>query len=261
MKDLAQQLLVLYAVREAHPGHAFSPDTPWQSEFEDAFPYEETEDQLRSIREVKRDMERPRAMDRLLCGDVGYGKTEVAIRAAFKAALDGRQTAVLVPTTVLAQQHYTTFRERFEGFPVTVDVLSRFRSPKKQKEIIKNLEQGKIDIIIGTHRLLSKGISFKNLGLLIIDEEQRFGVMHKEKLKTMKKTVDVLTLTATPIPRTLQMSLAGVRDMSTIETPPEDRYPVQTFVVEYSPQLIKEAIRRELGRGGQVYYVHNRVRY
>ena len=259
VKDLAQQLLVLYAVREAHPGHAFSPDTPWQSEFEDAFPYEETEDQLRSIREVKRDMERPRAMDRLLCGDVGYGKTEVAIRAAFKAALDGRQTAVLVPTTVLAQQHYTTFRERFEGFPVTVDVLSRFRSPKKQKEIIRNLELGKIDIIIGTHRLLSKGISFKNLGLLIIDEEQRFGVMHKEKLKTLKKTVDVLTLTATPIPRTLQMSLAGVRDMSTIETPPEDRYPVQTFVVEYSPQLVKEAIRRELGRGGQIYYVHNRV--
>lgn len=259
VKDLAQQLLVLYAVREAQPGHAFAPDTPWQNEFEDAFPYEETDDQLKSIREVKRDMEKTRAMDRLLCGDVGYGKTEVAIRAAFKAALDGRQTAVLVPTTVLAQQHYNTFRERFEGFPVTVDVLSRFRSVKDQKEILKNLELGRIDVIIGTHRLLSKGIAFRNLGLLIIDEEQRFGVVHKERLKNLKKTVDVLTLTATPIPRTLQMSLAGVRDMSIIETPPEDRYPVQTFVVEYSPQLVREAIRRELGRGGQVYYVHNRV--
>lgn len=259
VQDLAQQLLMLYASREAQPGHAFPSDTPWQREFEDAFPYEETEDQLKSIEEVKRDMERDRAMDRLLCGDVGYGKTEVAIRAAFKAALDGRQTAVLVPTTVLAQQHYNTFRERFAGFPVTVDVLSRFRSPKEQKEIIKNLALGKIDVIIGTHRLLSKGITFHNLGLLIIDEEQRFGVWHKEKLKNIKKTVDVLTLTATPIPRTLQMSLAGVRDMSIIETPPEERYPVQTFVVEHSPQLVIEAIRRELGRGGQVYYVHNRV--
>ncbi len=259
VRDLAQELLILYAVRESQPGYAFPVDTPWQMEFEDAFPYEETEDQLKSIREVKRDMEKARSMDRLLCGDVGYGKTEVAIRAAFKAALDGKQTAVLVPTTVLAQQHYNTFRERFEGFPVIVDVLSRFRSAKEQKEIIKNLEQGKIDIIIGTHRLLSKDIALKNLGLLIIDEEQRFGVMHKEKLKKLRKTVDVLTLTATPIPRTLQMSLTGVRDMSVIETPPEDRYPVQTFVVEYSPQLAKEAIRREMGRGGQVYYVHNRV--
>lgn len=259
VKDMAQDLLALYAARQSLIGYAFSVDLPWQMEFEDAFPYEETEDQLKSIREVKKDMEKPKPMDRLLCGDVGYGKTEVAIRAAFKAAMDGKQTAVLVPTTVLAQQHYNTFRERFEGFPVNVDVLSRFRTAKEQKQVIKALEQGKVDVIIGTHRLLSKDIKFKALGLLIVDEEQRFGVVHKEKLKQLKKTVDVLTLTATPIPRTLQMSLVGVRDMSVIETPPEDRYPVQTFVVEYSPQLIKEAIKRELGRGGQVYYVHNRV--
>ncbi|MDD2400885.1 MAG: transcription-repair coupling factor [Clostridia bacterium] len=259
VKDLAEELLALHATRQSMPGFAFSPDTPWQMEFEDAFPYEETDDQLKCIREVKCDMEKARPMDRLLCGDVGYGKTEVAIRAAFKAAIEGKQTAVLVPTTVLAQQHYNTFRERFEGFPVNVDTLSRFRSAKEQKEVIKGLESGQIDVVIGTHRLLSKDIKFKDLGILIVDEEQRFGVIHKEKLKKIKKTVDILTLTATPIPRTLHMSLVGVRDMSVIETPPEDRYPVQTFVVEFSPQLVQEAIKRELGRGGQVYYVHNRV--
>jgi len=259
VQDLAEELLSLYAARQAQPGYSFSSDTPWQMEFEDAFPFEETPDQLRAIREVKRDMEKGRPMDRLLCGDVGYGKTEVAIRAAFKAVNDGKQVAVLVPTTVLAQQHYTTFRERFEGFAANVAVLSRFKSAKEQKAILKEAELGQVDIVIGTHRLLSKDIKFKDLGLLIVDEEQRFGVVHKEKLKKFRKTVDVLTLTATPIPRTLHMSLVGVRDMSVIETPPEERYPVQTFVVESSPQLVREAIRRELGRGGQVYYLHNRV--
>ncbi|MDD2433305.1 MAG: transcription-repair coupling factor, partial [Clostridia bacterium] len=257
--DLAQDLLKLYAARHSLRGFAFAPDTPWQKEFEDAFTYEETEDQLKCIEEVKRDMEKPRPMDRLLCGDVGYGKTEVALRAACKAAFNGKQTAVLVPTTILAEQHYNTFLERFKGFPIKVNVLSRFRSSKEQKEIVQALAQGEIDIIIGTHRLLSQDIKFKDLGLLVVDEEQRFGVLHKEKLKKLKKTVDVLTLTATPIPRTLQMSLVGVRDMSVIETPPEERYPVQTFVVEYSPQLVKEALKREIGRGGQVYFVHNRV--
>ena len=259
VQDLAQDLLKLYAARHSLRGFAFAPDTPWQKEFEDAFPYEETEDQLKCIEEVKRDMEKPRPMDRLLCGDVGYGKTEVALRAACKAAFNGKQTAVLVPTTILAEQHYNTFLERFKGFPIKVNVLSRFRSSKEQKEIVQALAQGEIDIIIGTHRLLSQDIKFKDLGLLVVDEEQRFGVLHKEKLKKLKKTVDVLTLTATPIPRTLQMSLVGVRDMSVIETPPEERYPVQTFVVEYSPQLVKEALKREIGRGGQVYFVHNRV--
>jgi len=259
VQDIAEDLLNLYATRHALKGYPFSDDTPWQKEFEEAFPYEETADQLKSVEEVKRDMEKSKPMDRLLCGDVGYGKTEVAIRAACKAALDGKQTAVLVPTTILAQQHFNTFRERFEGFPVRVDVLSRFRSAKEQKQILLALERGEIDVIIGTHRLLSKDIKFKDLGLLVVDEEQRFGVVHKEKIKTLRKTVDVLTLTATPIPRTLQMSLAGVRDMSVIETPPEERYPVQTFVVEYSPQLVREALKRELGRGGQVYFVHNRV--
>lgn len=259
VQELAEGLLNLYAARHSLRGYTFAEDTPWQKEFEDAFPYEETKDQLKCVEEVKRDMEKPKSMDRLLCGDVGYGKTEVAIRAACKAALDGKQTAVLVPTTILAQQHYNTFRERFEGFPVRVDVLSRFRSAKEQKQILQSLEQGNIDVIIGTHRLLSKDVKYKDLGLLVVDEEQRFGVVHKEKIKDLKKTVDVLTLTATPIPRTLQMSLTGVRDMSVIETPPEDRYPVQTFVVEYSPQLVREAIRRELGRGGQVYFVHNRI--
>lgn len=259
VQGLAEELLAIYAARQSQRGHAFPPDTPWQIEFEEAFPFEETPDQLKSIREVKKDMEKPRPMDRLLCGDVGYGKTEVAIRAAFKAVSDGKQVAVLVPTTVLAQQHYTTFRERFEGFAVNVAVLSRFRSAKEQKAILEDTANGRVDIIIGTHRLLSKDVRFKDLGLLIVDEEQRFGVVHKEKLKKLRQTVDVLTLTATPIPRTLHMSLVGVRDMSVIETPPEARYPVQTYVVEASPQLMRDAIRRELGRSGQVYYVHNRV--
>ena len=259
VKDLAEDLLALYAARQSLPGYVFSADSPWQMDFEEAFPFEETPDQLRAISEVKTDMEKPRPMDRLLCGDVGYGKTEVAIRAAFKAVTDGKQAAVLVPTTVLAQQHFNTFRERFEGFAVNVAVLSRFRTPREQKAILRDIKSGKTDIVIGTHRLLSNDVKFKDLGLLIVDEEQRFGVVHKEKLKKLRKTVDVLTLTATPIPRTLHMSLVGVRDMSIIETPPEDRYPVQTYVVEYSPQLVREAIRRELARGGQVYYVHNRV--
>ncbi|MBE3571414.1 MAG: transcription-repair coupling factor [Moorella humiferrea] len=259
VQAMAEELLDIYAKREAMPGYAFSPDTPWQREFEEAFPYTETPDQLKAIAEVKADMEQPRPMDRLLCGDVGYGKTEVAMRAAFKAVMDGKQVAVLVPTTILAQQHYNTFKGRFENFPVKIAVLSRFSSPAEQKRVIKALKKGEIDIIIGTHRLLSKDVAFKDLGLVIIDEEQRFGVAHKEKLKKLRYSVDVLTMTATPIPRTLHMALAGVRNMSLIETPPEDRFPVQTYVVEYSPELVREAIRRELDRGGQVYFVHNRV--
>lgn len=259
VKKLAEGLLELYAKRQGMPGYAFSADDNWQREFEDAFPYKETPDQLKAIQEVKRDMEKNIPMDRLICGDVGYGKTEVAIRAAFKAVNDGKQVAVLVPTTVLAQQHFTTFRERFANYPVTIEVISRFRSSGEQKKIMDGIKDGTVDIIIGTHRLLSKDVRFKDLGLLIIDEEQRFGVSHKEKLKRLKTQVDVLTLSATPIPRTLHMSLVGIRDMSVIETPPEDRYPIQTYVVEHSPELIKDAIRRELGRGGQVFYVHNRV--
>jgi transcription-repair coupling factor (superfamily II helicase) len=259
VKDIADDLIKLYAEREASPGYAFSPDTPYQKEFEAMFPYDETPDQLRAIEEIKRDMERPRPMDRLLCGDVGYGKTEVAIRAAFKAAIDGKQVAVLVPTTILAQQHYETFRERFSGFPFRIEVLSRFRSKKEQTETIKGVKTGTVDILIGTHRLLSSDVVFKDLGLLIVDEEQRFGVSHKEKLKKFKANVDVLTLTATPIPRTLHMSMLGVRDLSVIETPPENRFPVQTYVLEYSETLVREAIERELARGGQVYYLYNRV--
>jgi len=259
VKDMAEELLTLYASRQSIPGYAFPADHPWQRDFEEAFPYEETEDQLRAIEDVKKDMEKPRPMDRLICGDVGYGKTEVAIRAAFKAVTDGKQVAMLVPTTVLSQQHFNTFRERCEGFAVRVGILSRFCTNREQKITLDGLRSGKIDILIGTHRLLSEDIVFKDLGLLIIDEEQRFGVAHKEKLKRLRRTVDVLTLTATPIPRTLHMALAGARDMSVIETPPEDRYPIQTFVVEHSEALVREAIRRELGRGGQVYYVHNRI--
>lgn len=259
VQDMAKELLALYAAREALKGHAFSPDTVWQKEFEDAFPYPETPDQLRAVEEIKRDMEKSKPMDRLLCGDVGYGKTEVALRAAFKAVMDGKQAAVLVPTTVLADQHYRTFKERFNGLPVTVGVLSRFKSAREMKQTLKSLEQGGVDIVIGTHRLLSKDVRYKDLGLLIIDEEQRFGVAHKEKIKGIKQNIDVLTLTATPIPRTLHMSLVGVRDMSVIETPPEDRQPVQTYVMEYQDRVIKEAITRELNRGGQVYFVHNRV--
>jgi transcription-repair coupling factor (superfamily II helicase) len=259
VRDIAEELVKLYAEREATPGHAFGPDTPWQKDFEAMFPYEETPDQLRAISDIKRDMERSRPMDRLLCGDVGYGKTEVAVRAAFKSAMDGKQVAILVPTTVLAQQHFETFKERFSGFPITVEVLSRFRSRKEAQACVKGLKDGSVDIVIGTHRLLQKSIQFKDLGLLIVDEEQRFGVTHKERLKQMKSNVDCLTLTATPIPRTLHMSMIGVRDLSIIETPPENRFPVQTYVVEFNEGLIREALERELGRGGQVYFLHNQV--
>jgi transcription-repair coupling factor (superfamily II helicase) len=260
VRDIAEDLVKLYAARQATPGHGFSPDTPWQKDFEAMFPYEETPDQERAIAEIKRDMEKPRPMDRLLCGDVGYGKTEVAIRAAFKAVMDGKQVAVLVPTTVLAQQHLETFRERFEGFPVTIDVLNRFRSRSETQKVLQGLRDGSIDIIIGTHRLLQKSVKFKDLGLLIVDEEQRFGVTHKERLKQLRTNVDCLTLTATPIPRTLHMSLLGVRDLSVIETPPENRFPVQTYVVEFNEALVREAITRELARGGQVYFVYNHVK-
>ena len=259
VEDIARDLLELYAAREVVPGHAFAPDNQWQAELEESFPYEETEDQLRALREVKRDMEKPKPMDRLICGDVGYGKTEVALRAAFKAVMDGKQVAVLVPTTVLAQQHFYTFEERLRAFPVRVEMLSRFRTREEQKAILEDLREGKIDIIIGTHRLIQRDVKFKDLGLVIIDEEQRFGVGHKEQLKKLRREVDVLTLTATPIPRTLYMSLSGVRDMSTINTPPEDRLPVRTQVVEYDDGLIRKAILRELDRGGQVFFVHNRV--
>ncbi|MFW6238083.1 MAG: transcription-repair coupling factor [Halanaerobiales bacterium] len=259
VKEMAVGLLELYAERETVEGYAFSRDTVWQKEFEETFPYEETPDQLQAIKEVKEDMESRKPMDRLLCGDVGYGKTEVAIRAAFKAAVDGKQTAVLVPTTILAQQHYNTFTERISKYPINVEMLSRFKTPSEQKKILNDLEKGKVEIIIGTHRLFSSDVKFNDLGLLIIDEEQRFGVSHKEKLKDIKRDVDVLTLTATPIPRTLHMALVGVRDMSVIETPPENRYPIRTYLREFNRDLIKEAIRREVGRDGQVYFVHNRV--
>ncbi len=258
--DMARELLELYAAREVAQGFAFSPDQPWQAELEAAFPYIETEDQLRAVAQVKTDMEKPRPMDRLVCGDVGYGKTEVALRAAFKAVLDGKQVAVLVPTTVLAQQHFRTFQERLEPFPVNVEMLSRFRRPGEQKQIVERLAQGEVDIVIGTHRLLSRDVSFKDLGLVIVDEEQRFGVRHKEHLKKLRREVDVLTLTATPIPRTLHMGLTGLRDMSVIETPPEERVPLRTYVVPRDDRVIRGAILRELERGGQVYFVHNRVR-
>lgn len=260
VKELAFDLLKLYAAREAATGYAFSKDSEWQRQFEDSFSYEETPDQLQSLAEIKADMESNKVMDRLLCGDVGYGKTEVAIRAAFKAIMDGKQVAVLTPTTILAQQHYHTFVSRFGDYPFTVQVLSRFRTQKEQKEIIKALKEGNVDVIIGTHRLLSKDVKFRDLGLLIIDEEQRFGVGHKETIKQMKKNIDVLTLTATPIPRTLHMSLVGIRDISVIETPPEERYPVQTYVVEYNESLVRDAIIREVQRGGQVYFVYNHVK-
>ncbi|MCM3570801.1 transcription-repair coupling factor [Neobacillus mesonae] len=259
VEDIADDLIKLYAEREAAVGYAFSPDGDLQREFETTFAYQETEDQLRSIQEIKKDMERPRPMDRLLCGDVGYGKTEVAIRAAFKAIADGKQVALLVPTTILAQQHYETLRERFQDYPINIGILSRFRSKKQQTETIKGLKAGSIDIVVGTHRLLSKDIIYRDLGLLIIDEEQRFGVTHKEKIKKLKTNVDVLTLTATPIPRTLHMSMLGVRDLSVIETPPENRFPVQTYVMEYNGSLVREAIERELARDGQVYFLYNRV--
>lgn len=258
--DIARELLELYAAREVIDGHAYSPDTPWQHEFEAAFPYAETEDQLEAIGQVKEDMERDRPMDRLVVGDVGYGKTEVALRASFKAVMDGKQVALLVPTTVLAQQHYNTFKERLAPFPITVEMLSRFRTAGEQEEIVKKLAEGGIDIVVGTHRLLSKDVQFKDLGLLIIDEEQRFGVTHKERLKQLRQQVDVLTLTATPIPRTLYLSLSGARDMSTIATPPEERQPIRTYVTGYDDRLVRDAILREMDRGGQVFFVHNRVR-
>lgn len=259
IEDMAKDLLELYAKRQSEKGFAFSSDNPWQREFEDMFPYKETESQGRSIEEIKKDMEKPRPMDRLLCGDVGYGKTEVALRAAFKAIMDSKQVAFLVPTTILAQQHYNTIISRFNEFPIKVGILSRFKTPAEQKKIIEDLRNGNIDIIVGTHRLLSKDVKFSDLGLLIVDEEQRFGVKHKEKLKQIKENVDVLTLTATPIPRTLHMSLIGIRDMSIIDEPPEERYPIQTYVVEYNEQLARDAIIKEINRGGQVYFVYNRV--
>ena len=261
VQDIARDLLKLYSQREALQGHAFPPDSeqPWLQELEDGFPYEETPDQARAIEEVKGDMERPRPMDRLVCGDVGYGKTEVALRAAFKAILDQRQVAVLVPTTVLALQHYNTFRERLKAYPVRVELLSRFRSEKEQKQVLEDLAMGKVDIVIGTHRILQKDVVFFNLGLLIVDEEQRFGVTHKERLKQLRSEIDVLTMTATPIPRTLHMSLVNLRDMSVIETPPQERLPIRTTIREYDEKLIREAIVREIDRGGQVFFVHNRV--
>jgi len=258
-EETAQELLALYATREVMPGFAFSPDTVWQQELEASFPYIETPDQMKAQQQVKDDMEKAKPMDRLVCGDVGYGKTEVAIRAAFKAVMDGKQVAVLVPTTVLAEQHFSTFTQRLGAFPIRIVGLSRFRTAKEQQDILEGLANGSVDICIGTHRLLQKDIVFKELGLLIIDEEQRFGVAHKEHLKRMRQEVDVLTLSATPIPRTLHMSLVGVRDMSTMETPPEDRLPIKTYVAQHDDQIIREAILRELERNGQAFFVHNRV--
>lgn len=259
VKDMADELIKLYAKREAAQGYAFGPDTDWQNDFERRFPYDETDDQLRCIREIKDDMEKPSPMDRLLCGDVGFGKTEVAIRAAFKCVMDGKQCAVLVPTTILAWQHYQTFRKRMEGFPVKVDILSRFRTPREQEQVLEELRRGQVDIVVGTHRLVQKDVKFKDLGLCIIDEEQRFGVKHKESFKEMRNNVDVLTLSATPIPRTLNMAMSGIRDMSTIEEAPQDRQPVQTYVMEHDWGILVQAISKELRRGGQVFYLHNRV--
>ena len=259
VQDLAKGLVQLYAQRRRLPGFAFSPDSPWQKEFEDQFEYTETEDQLRCIREIKADMEKPVPMDRLLCGDVGYGKTEVAFRAIMKCILDGKQAAILVPTTVLARQHYLTAKARFAKYPVTVESMTRFNTPAKAREVLKALEEGRVDLLVGTHRLLQKDVCFKDLGLLVVDEEQRFGVTHKEKLKELARQVDVLTLSATPIPRTLNMALSGMRDMSTLEEPPSDRQPVQTYVLEHDWGVVCDAIRREVERGGQVYYLHNRI--
>ena len=259
IQAIAGDLLKLYAARESIPGFAFDPDTPWQREFEDGFPFEETPDQLAAIEDIKRDMEQPKIMDRLLCGDVGYGKTEVALRAIFKAVMSGKQAAMLAPTTILVQQHYATMLNRFADFPVRVETISRFKTTAEQKQILEKLKNGDVDVIVGTHRLLAKDVEFKDLGLLVVDEEQRFGVTHKEAIKKLQRSVDVLTLTATPIPRTLHMSMVGIRDMSLLQSPPEERYPVQTYVVEYSDGLVRDAILRELSRGGQVYVLHNRV--
>jgi len=257
--EIAQELVVLYQRRRQEPGHAFSPDTPWQRELEEAFPYQETPDQAKAIADVKADMEAPSPMDRLVCGDVGFGKTEIAIRAAFKAVQDGTQVAVLVPTTLLAQQHYQTFSDRFAGYPVRVEVLSRFLTPGQARKVIEGLSSGEVDVVIGTHRLLSADVTFKRLGLLVVDEEQRFGVTHKEQIKQLRTGVDVLTLTATPIPRTLEMSLTGIRDLTLLNTPPAERQPILTYVGEQDERAIGEAIRRELLREGQVFFVHNRV--
>ncbi|RKI46115.1 transcription-repair coupling factor [Clostridium paraputrificum] len=259
INEIAEDLVKLYAARAAVKGYKYSKDTEWQMQFEDEFPFQETPDQLSSIEEIKKDMESDKPMDRLLCGDVGYGKTEVALRAAFKAVMEGKQVAFLVPTTILAEQHYKNMIKRFSDFPIKIDMISRFRTAKEQKSTLQSIKEGNVDILVGTHRLVSKDIVFKDLGLLIVDEEQRFGVAQKEKIKNLKKNVDVLTLSATPIPRTLHMSLTGVRDISVIETPPEERYPIQTYVVEQNDQLIRDAIMREIGRGGQVYFVYNRV--
>jgi transcription-repair coupling factor (superfamily II helicase) len=259
VEEMAAELLELYAAREASRGHAFSPDTRWQREMESAFLFEDTPDQRQATEAVKSDMEAARPMDRLVCGDVGYGKTEIAIRAAFKAVQDGRQVAVLVPTTILAEQHLNSFSERLAGFPVKIEALSRFRTAREQSEVLNAVKDGSVDIVIGTHRLLSEDVEFHNLGLLVVDEEQRFGVKHKERLKRLKRTVDVLTLTATPIPRTLQFSLLGIRDMTLIQTPPRDRQPIITHVLPWSDAVIEDAIRRELDRGGQVFLVHNRI--
>ena len=259
LKEVAKDLIELYAKRQKIKGFAFSKDTDWQNQFEGNFPYQETDDQLRCIEEVKKDMEMPRPMDRLLCGDVGYGKTEIAIRAAFKAVMDQKQVAYLVPTTVLANQQYEEFRERMKEFAIHVEVLNRFRTKKEQEDVIKRLKLGEVDVVVGTHRILSEDVEFKDLGLLIIDEEHRFGVKDKEKIKKLKNNIDVLTMTATPIPRTLHMSILGVRDMSVIYEPPQNRRPVQTYVLEYDGEVIKEAITKELERGGQVFYLYNKV--
>jgi transcription-repair coupling factor (superfamily II helicase) len=259
MRDMAGELLKLYAQRHTAEGTAFSKDNEFQREFEDAFDYTETDDQITAIRAIKNDMESNTPMDRLLCGDVGYGKTEVAMRAAFKAVQDGKQVAVLTPTTVLSFQHFETFKQRFSKFPIHVEMISRFRTAKEQKAIVERVEQGKVDILIGTHRLLSKDIKFQDLGLLVVDEEQRFGVRHKERLKQIRKEIDVLAMSATPIPRTLHMSLVGLRDMSVIETPPKDRMAIQTVVAKYDEKIVRSAVEVELERGGQVYFVHNRV--
>lgn len=259
LREVARELIELYAKRQKAKGFAFEKDTPWQTQFEDSFPYIETEDQLRCIEEVKKDMEKDKPMDRLLCGDVGYGKTEVAIRAAFKACMNQKQVAYLVPTTVLANQQYENFKERMEAFAIKVELLNRFRTKKEQDQVIKKLKLGEVDVVIGTHRILSKDVEFKDLGLLIIDEEHRFGVKDKEKIKELKTNVDVLTMTATPIPRTLHMSIVGVRDMSVIYEPPQDRKPVQTYVLEYDEEVVKEAITKELERKGQVFYLFNHV--
>ena len=259
VSEMVKELLDLYAARQVFEGFKFSPLDQLYKEFEATFEYEETPDQMKAIEEVMKDMGDSKPMDRLICGDVGYGKTEVAIRAAYRAVMDGKQVAILVPTTVLAQQHHQTFCERFKTYPVVIEILSRFKNPREQKEILQRLKEGKVDIVIGTHRLLQKDVSFRDLGLVVIDEEHRFGVSHKEKLKQMRKLVDVITLTATPIPRTLQMAISGIRDLSLIQTPPENRLSIRSFVVRYDEEVIREAIQRELERGGQVFFVHHRV--